>query len=171
MTRYTAGDSKTYYLRNTTALKLKHDGQKTYYVAPSVGATGYSRDWYYVDSGGTSYYTSNGSTSVTLLGDSGTYYQGNGTRLGTATRYKGNGSSVTGRGTAVTAYVENNAGTANLLGSGETVYVPSSTGSYYLRGDSEVITPIGASSIKVTNNTRYKAGTRYNKTKYYEKTA
>jgi hypothetical protein len=123
VTRYTAGEDKTYYLRNTTALKLKHDGKKTYYVAPTGGATGYNRDWYYVDSGGTNYYTSNGSTNVTLLGSS------------------------------------------------ETVYVPNSSGEYYLRGDSEVITPIGASSIKVTNNTRYKAGTRYNKTKYYEKTA
>lgn len=100
VTRYTAGSDKTYYLRNTTALKLTRWGSGTLYPNPS-GTGGMNHEWYYVDSGGTSYYTSNGSANVTLLGDSGTYYKGNGTRLASATRYKGNGTTVYGRGASV----------------------------------------------------------------------
>ena len=95
-TRYTAGADKTYYLRNTTALKLKRWGSGTLYPNPS-GTGGMNKEWYYVDSGGTSYYTSNGSVNVTLLGDSGTYY-------------KGNGSTVTGRGNTESCLVSDENG-------------------------------------------------------------
>ena len=150
VTRYSAGENKTYYLRKTSALKLVHDGQKTYYVAPTGGAQGYNRDWYYVDSGGTSYYQSDGSANVTLLGSSGTYYKGNGTRLGRVTRYKGNGDSVTARGDT------------------ESVLVSDENGAYYTRGNSVSVTPIKGSALKLTATTRYKAGTPDSST-YYTK--
>lgn len=56
-----------YLLRKPAALYLTHDGNKTYYVAPTGGATGYTRDWYYVDSGGTDYYRANGTATKYTL--------------------------------------------------------------------------------------------------------
>ena len=176
-TRYNSGNklaSGTYYLGDGSSVT----GRGTKVSVTAIGnAVHFKRHTSGKPSG--TYYT------IVSSGYDLTYYLSK----SAADYYQGNGSSVTGRGTSVTAYVENNAGSYYLRGSSETVYVSSSSGGYYLRGDSvtayptdssgsnylrgtaEVITPIGATSIKVTNNTRYKAGTRYNKTKYYEKTA
>lgn len=46
----------SYNTRTGSALKLKFHGDTTLYVAPTSGATGYKRKWYYVDDDGTSYY-------------------------------------------------------------------------------------------------------------------
>lgn len=193
------GSSGTYYKGNgtrlTTATRYK-SGNKlasgTYYLGDGSSVTGRGTKVSVTAIGNAVHFKRHTSGKPT-----GTYYTivSSGYDLtyylskAAADYYQGNGSSVTGRGTSVTAYIENNAGSYYLRGGSETVYVADSSGSYYLRGDSvtayptdssgsnylrgtaEVITPIGTSSIKVTQNTRYKSGTRYNKNKYYEKTA
>lgn len=50
----------SYNLRGSTAYKLQHYGDTYLYVAPTTGAQGWKRDWYYIDSGGDSYYKANG---------------------------------------------------------------------------------------------------------------
>lgn len=84
---YDRGSSKTYYLRNTTALRLKHDGSARHYDV-SGNLIG-NFDWYHVvsssDTSGTNYYTAASTSSKSL--------------------WDGNGGSYTVQGSEVTVNV------------------------------------------------------------------
>ena len=122
ITRYKAGESKTYYLRNTSSGK-----QFTHYMNVQLyrktGTDSYTsagnHDWWYAGSG-TNYYTANGSVTVTLQGESETVYDGNGT----------------------SGYLRGDSINITPIGEKQTVYKGNGTHGY-LRGDSVSITPIG----------------------------
>lgn len=154
VTRYTEGSSATYLLRKTEgSLVLAHYGTATLYASPT-STSGIRHNWYYVSSSGTAYYQSDGSTTVTLQGTSGTYYLGN-------------GSEVTGRGNTVSVTPVKSSTSVRLGSSG--TYYPGNGGSFTVQGSSVSVTPIDANSKKMLlATTRYKAGTRYQST-YYTK--
>ena len=68
-----ATSNGTYYLRKTSAIKLKHWGSQTFYAAPTTGATSYNHDWYYIDTGGTNYYQSDGTATKYSVADASFY--------------------------------------------------------------------------------------------------
>ena len=83
----------THYLRTGSGIKLKHWGSQTLYVAPTGGAQGYNKDWYYIDSGGTSYYQ-NGGTAIKYTTENITVYDVGSSYAGT--RLYRAGSQITG---------------------------------------------------------------------------
>ena len=68
-----ATSNGTYYLRKTSAIKLKHWGDQTFYAAPTTGATSYNHDWYYIDTNGTNYYQSDGTATKYSVADASFY--------------------------------------------------------------------------------------------------
>lgn len=107
-TCYKAGTERTFNLRASSGIKLKKygTGKVTLYVAPTTSATGITHEWYYIDSGGTSYYQSGGTVTVTSQGESQTLYP--------------RGSYVYGRGDTVS--VTPITGTAIRIGAAGTYY-------------------------------------------------
>ena len=143
------------------------------FTQATVTPQGEAQAAYVVDSeSGSSYY---------LAGSSQTYYEGNGQRYTSATRYtRSNGMALTKWGTG-TLY-PNPSGTGGMnhtwwyesgstyyyKTSSETVYIKSGTGDIYARGDSVSVKPVTGSALKLKSVTRYKAGTP-DSTTYYTK--